>query len=217
MFKTWLRIRRLYSCGRKINIASTAQIRGGKYVSVGSRVSIGSGVRIVVPSSVRIRENNISKEIIRIGDDVDIMDMCGLYIVAGAKGSHITDGPMIEIGDRVSLFHFIRITCAAKVSIGSETALGSNSVIMDHNHAYEDIARPIRDQGIDKIVPVSIGKGCWGGVNCVYLSGTRIGDGCVIGANSIVRGEFPSHSLIAGAPARVLKIYDPGKGKWVKA
>jgi len=38
------------------------------------------------------------------------------------------------------------------------------------------------------------------------LDGAVIGDGCVVAAGSVVRGEFPPFSIIGGVPARILKM-----------
>jgi len=53
--------------------------------------------------------------------------------------------------------------------------------------------------------PVSIGKRVWCGVNVTILGGALIGDDCVIGANTLVRGEIPSNSVAVGSPAKVIK------------
>jgi acetyltransferase-like isoleucine patch superfamily enzyme len=45
-------------------------------------------------------------------------------------------------------------------------------------------------------------------------AGTILGDGCVVGANSVVRGVFEDHSVIVGAPGRVVKRYNKATGVW---
>jgi len=54
--------------------------------------------------------------------------------------------------------------------------------------------------------PISIGDDCWMGANTTVLKGARIGDGCIIATGAVVlAGEYPSRSLIAGNPAKVIK------------
>ncbi|RDU58323.1 DapH/DapD/GlmU-related protein [Helicobacter sp. MIT 99-5507] len=50
-----------------------------------------------------------------------------------------------------------------------------------------------------------IGDDCWIGLNAIILSGSKIGKGCVIGAGSVVRGEFEPYSVIIGNPAIQVK------------
>ena len=65
-----------------------------------------------------------------------------------------------------------------------------------------------------QIEPVSIGDKTWIGDNVCILPGTRIGRGSVVGANSVVRGVFPDYCVIVGAPARIVKRYDPVRKGW---
>ena len=57
--------------------------------------------------------------------------------------------------------------------------------------------------------PVVIGKNCFVGCNALILKGTRLGDGCIVGAGAVVSGEFPAGSVIAGNPARVIRTVLP--------
>jgi acetyltransferase-like isoleucine patch superfamily enzyme len=49
----------------------------------------------------------------------------------------------------------------------------------------------------------------------VVVSGVTIGDGAVIGANSVVTRDVPSGAVAAGSPARVIKHWDPDARSWV--
>ena len=54
--------------------------------------------------------------------------------------------------------------------------------------------------------PIRIGKNCFIGCNAIILKGTVLGDGSVVGAGAVVAGIFESNSVIAGNPARVIRI-----------
>jgi len=58
---------------------------------------------------------------------------------------------------------------------------------------------------LDVMGRISIGNNVFVGARAILLPGTTIGDNCVIGAGSIVKGSIPSNSVAAGMPARVLK------------
>ena len=52
---------------------------------------------------------------------------------------------------------------------------------------------------------VVIGNDVWIGRGCVILSGSRIGDGAVLGANSVVSGKVAPYAVVAGNPAKTIK------------
>jgi acetyltransferase-like isoleucine patch superfamily enzyme len=63
---------------------------------------------------------------------------------------------------------------------------------------------------------VVIGSGTWIGHGSIILPGTTIGRNVVVAAGSVVRGVVEDHAVVGGAPARVLRRFEPGVG-WVTA
>ena len=53
--------------------------------------------------------------------------------------------------------------------------------------------------------PITIGNDCWIGGNAIICPGVSIGDGCTVGAGSVVTKDIPANSLAVGNPARVIK------------
>ncbi len=53
--------------------------------------------------------------------------------------------------------------------------------------------------------PVKSGRGCWFGANVVVCPGVTVGDGCVIGAGSVVTRDIPAKSVAAGVPCKVIR------------
>ena len=64
--------------------------------------------------------------------------------------------------------------------------------------------------------PVKIGKNVWLAEGVIVMPGVTIGDGCVIGAHSVVNCNIPAACIAVGSPARVVKRYDYEKKRWMK-
>ena len=135
----------------------------------------------------------------------------------------------VQIGDRVSLgargWVYIPLdNRQAKISIGSGTAVGNDFVItannlieigcdcllsyrvtvMDHSHVTGPGIGPVTS-GLTPGKPVCIGDKCFVGCNVVIMPGVKLGANCVVGANSVVTKSFEAGSVIAGAPAKLLR------------
>lgn len=103
---------------------------------------------------------------------------------------------------------------ATRSVVFEENVLTAGNVyISDNTHGFSDTMRPILDQPIEQLAPVRIGAGSWLGQN-VCVIGASIGQGCVIGANAVVLQDIPDHCIAVGAPARVVRRYDPRTGRW---
>ena len=109
----------------------------------------------------------------------------GVYIA-------VIDGGKITIGENVSLNRNCILVCHDAISIADNCAVGPNVVFYDHDHNFGE-------NGIEpgfKTAPIVIEKNCWIGAGATILRGTHIGEGSVIGAGAVVRGEIPPHSKV---------------------
>jgi len=121
--------------------------------------------------------------------------------------------PIVVIGDRCSIGRGTSIVGIRHISIGDDVAIGPNVYITDHNHSYRDVDSPIGTQWPTEGT-VTIGSGSWIGTGVIVLPGSQIGRNVAVAAGSIVRGPVPDHSVVAGAPARVVRRHVQGEG-WV--
>ena len=123
--------------------------------------------------------------------------------------------PIVRIGSGVVLGRGSHVIGHQSIEIGDDVYTGPYVYITDQNHGYADPQVPIGKQWPVN-APVSIGAGSWLGTGSVVLPGATIGRNVVVAAGSVVRGEVPDHSVVAGVPARVIRRYS-GDGAWVAA
>ena len=119
----------------------------------------------------------------------------------------------LVIGDRCVIGARATITAHASIEVGDDVWFGQNVFVSDSSHSYQDPDVPIGRQ-LGEQHPVRIGSGSWIGHGAMILPGTRIGRNVVVAAGSVVRGVVADHAVVGGAPARVLRRYEPGTG-WV--
>jgi acetyltransferase-like isoleucine patch superfamily enzyme len=167
--------------------------------------AFGQGSLLCFPAGAIYNERYI-----RIGSHTII----GPYVslTAGmAPGQEMVSDPVVSIGDRTMIGRGSHIVGHFSIEIGDDIQTGPYVYITDQNHVYEDPDMPVGRQWPVE-APVSIGSGSWLGTAVVVLPGARIGRNAVVGAGSVVTGEIPDHSVAVGAPARVVRRYQPGEG-----
>ncbi|SCX30443.1 acyltransferase [Mycolicibacterium fluoranthenivorans] len=133
-------------------------------------------------------------------------------IFPGMRAEAHYDGT-IKIAENVAIGQNFHITAMGELTIGSGTVISGAVMVTDIDHEYADITKNIHEQGFI-YGRTAIGKNCFIGMGARIQAGTILGDGCIVGANSVVRGEFPSYCVIVGAPARVVKKYDFESATW---
>jgi len=104
------------------------------------------------------------------------------------------------------------------IHLERDVTLAQSVLIMDHNPAHENIAVPIKDQGVTQGGRIRIEKGCFIGQGAAILCDKGelvLGRNCVVAANSLVTRSFPTNCLIAGNPAKLVQQFDPEKKEWV--
>ena len=93
------------------------------------------------------------------------------------------------------------------ITIGRNTDIGSGCKIIDNDFHPLPYSQRFPKEQLDMVkkCPIVIGEGCFLGANSIILKGTTLGKNIVVGARSIVCGNFPDNVIIAGNPARVVK------------
>ncbi len=117
------------------------------------------------------------------------------------------------IGDRSVLGARVTVVAHVSVEIGDAVWFGQDVFVTDSGHGYQDPELPIGEQ-FGAQLPVVIGSGSWIGHGAIILPGATIGRNVVVAAGSVVRGEVADYSVVGGAPAKLIRRYEPGVG-WV--
>lgn len=126
--------------------------------------------------------------------------------------------PLLILADGCRLNRRCMISAKNHIYIGRNVIFGASVLLMDHNHAYEDVNVPIIHQGVTPGGSIRIEDGCWIGFGAAIVSNENnivIGRNSVIGANSVVSKSIPPYSVVSGNPGRVVRQYDPAKEQWV--
>jgi FkbH-like protein len=108
----------------------------------------------------------------------------------------------IRVGERCAIAFGTVISAAQSVTLGDGVGIGPYCIISDTEHGETDDSRGVGTE------PIAIGDGVWLASRVSVLPGARIGQGAVITAGSVVRGEIPAHVVAGGNPARILRHLD---------
>ena len=165
--------------------------------------SFGRGTSIIFPVGVDGAENIV------LGDDVYIAYKTYLAALPHTGQAECR----LEIGAGCRIGRFNHIYATQRVVLGAHVLTANNVYISDNLHGYRNPDVPILQQPIVQNGVVEIGEGSWLGHNACVL-GARIGRHCVIGANAVVTRDIPDHCVAVGAPATIIRRYDPATLTW---
>ncbi|UQA77915.1 acyltransferase [Sphingobacterium siyangense] len=137
------------------------------------------------------------------------------------------DTSKVKIGDRVYMGNS-SIICKSSVSFGNDILVAWGVVFYDHDsHSldYRFRDQDVKQTYIDYVnekgnylknknwnvvnsLPIVIEDHAWIGAESMILKGVTIGKGAIVGARSVVTKDVPPFTVVAGNPAKVVKVLD---------
>src|SRR6266496_1554645 len=187
-----------YRIGRGVRI-SFGGVVIGRHVELGDHVEIGV-LAVVQGETIRIGRHSsvgtfsyLSCNVIEIGDDAKIREQ--VYV----GGPQLPESKFV-LGSRTIILQLTNINPTKPVVIGDDTGIGGHCLIFTHGVWLNALdGYPVNYEA------VTLGKSVWLPWRVFVMPGTTIGDGTVIGANSLVSGNIPPSSLAVGSPAKVIR------------
>jgi acetyltransferase-like isoleucine patch superfamily enzyme len=166
------------------------------------------------PNSSCINWN--SQESIDIGNNVTLLGKL-----------HCAEKGKIKIGDFTRIEFRTEIGAADSISIGKCVIISHDVYIYDNNN--HPISPKEREQLSlssfnheynswynSTISSVKIEDNVWIGMNCIILKGVTIGEGAIVAAGSVVTKDVPAFSIVAGNPAKVVKMIECKGSKFLE-
>jgi acetyltransferase-like isoleucine patch superfamily enzyme len=166
----------------------------GRRMSLDGMLFLGRGVKLQIGGSARVSFGRW----VWIGHDTKIRCHEG----------------EVRIGDKTVLGQECTISAYQHVSIGEQCIVADRVMLIDFDHNVAEVERPIRVQGIYKR-DVNVGSNVWIGYGAQILRGVTVGDNAIIGASAVVTKDVPANAVVAGSPARVIRMRErPERLAW---
>jgi acetyltransferase-like isoleucine patch superfamily enzyme len=116
--------------------------------------------------------------------------------------------PTLVFGRNVTMENDCHVGAVNHIEIHDDVLIASRVYISDHSHGGAtsyDLALPPNARPVISKGPVIIEAEVWIGEGVIVMPNVRIGRSSIIGANSVVTHDIPPGSVVAGAPARVIR------------
>ena len=143
-----------------------------------------------------IFEKNV--QLLRFPKNIEIADRC--HLKEGVKICACNTEAKIRIQKNTSIGYNTLVFSSENIEIGADCMIAPNVYIVDSDHGT-DRRLPMRNQA-NVTDPVFIGNDVWIATGTIVLKGSFISTGCVIAANSVVKGKLEPYSIYAGSPVK---------------
>ena len=138
----------------------------------------------------------------------------GRFVWIGDKTKIRCHEGRVEIGAKTVMGQECTISAYQRVRIGEQCVIADRAMFIDFDHGVVEVERPIRLQGIYKR-DVEVGSNVWIGYGACVLRGVRVGDNAIVGTSSVVTKDVPANAVVAGVPAKLLRMRDePETLRW---
>lgn len=119
----------------------------------------------------------------------------------------VDETAVLEIGGNACIGPNVKIICREHIVFGDNIRIAWDGQIFDTNFHY---VKDIENGTVKRLTsPVVIGKNNWFGNRCTIMPGTQTNDYFIAASNSLCNKDYretiPSHSLVAGSPAKLIK------------
>jgi acetyltransferase-like isoleucine patch superfamily enzyme len=115
-------------------------------------------------------------------------------------------GGEVRIGRGTIFTYDVLMQCTSRITVGERCVFGQASMIVDGNHRFRDLERPVLEQGYD-LRPITIGDDVSVMTKCTVIA--DLGDRVFLGANSVVTKPIAAYTVAAGVPAKVIEELRP--------
>jgi acetyltransferase-like isoleucine patch superfamily enzyme len=116
----------------------------------------------------------------------------------------------LRIGAKTVFGQECTVSAFQHISVGRECIIADRVMMIDFDHGMVEVERPIREQGIYKR-DVNIGHNVWIGYGACLLRGVTVGNNAVIGTSSVVTADVPANAVVAGLPAKLIRMREAPK------
>jgi acetyltransferase-like isoleucine patch superfamily enzyme len=168
-------VRPLASLSARLRLARSAGVRAGRDVAVGRDVelTVAPGAQLVLGDGCRI----------------------------GERTRIVVNEGRVEVGAGAVIGPRCTIVAHAGVTVGAHAHLEEGAVVVDFDHVFDDVERPIRAQAL-RATAVAIGDGARIGLGASVLRGVSVGAGAIVGPHAVVTRDVAPRATVGGAPAR---------------
>jgi acetyltransferase-like isoleucine patch superfamily enzyme len=112
----------------------------------------------------------------------------------------------ITIGAGSVCTYYVLMQCTTSIDVGERCMFGQSTIVVDGNHRFRDLERPMLEQGYD-FHPIRIEDDATVTTKCTIMAG--LGRRAFVGANAVVTRPVPAYTVVAGVPARPIDYFGP--------
>lgn len=120
--------------------------------------------------------------------------------------AELSNGARLTVGAGSVFTYDVVIQCSTSIEIGKRCMFGQANLVVDGNHRFRALDRPMLVQGYD-FKPLTIADDATVTTKCTIIA--SLGERCFVGANSVVLHDVPAFTVAAGVPARALEYFGP--------